>query len=96
MMLDVTNPTEAHTRRALAWARSPDHPSILAMLDGCPELTWSPVDRALISVPDDGIPIVEIWLDGAGLWMAVEHDELGRAACFLRIPPHNIDAETPE
>ena len=91
----VTNPTEEQTRRALAWARSPAHPSVLALLDGCPDLIWIPTDRALISVPDDGIPIVEIWLDGADLWMEVEHDELGSAGRFLRIPPHIIDAETP-
>ena len=91
----VTNPTEAQTRRALAWARSPDHPSVLALLDGCPELTWSPADRALISVPDDGIPIVEIWLNGADLWMEVENG-YGSAVRFIAIPDHIIDAETPQ
>ena len=50
----------------------------------------------LIKCNDEGIPIVEIWLDGANLWMEVEHDELGSARSFLRIPPHIIDAETSE
>ena len=90
----VTNPTEAQTRRALAWACSPEHPSVIALLEGCPELTWSPAYRALISVPEDSIPIVEIWLDGADLLIEVAHDELGSAGRFLRIPDHILNAET--
>ena len=93
MLASVTNPTEEQTRRALAWARSPDHPSVLALLDGCPALSWIPTDRALISVPDDGIPIVEIWLDGAELWMEVEND-YGSAVRFIAIPQHILNAES--
>ena len=94
----VTNPTEEQTRRALVWARSPDHPSVLALLDSCPELSWSPAERTLISAPEAGLRSVKVWLDGADLWMEIQHGHR-RGHCtvgrFIRIPRHIIDAETP-
>ena len=87
-------PTEAQTRRALAWARSPDHPSVLALLDGCPALSWNPADRTLISAPDAGLRSVKVWLEGTDLWMEIQHGS-GSTGRFIAIPDHIIDAETP-
>ena len=85
-------PTEAQTRRALAWARSPDHPSILAMLDGCPDLRWNPCARTLISAPDAGLRSVKVWLEGSDLWIEIQHGR-GSTGRFIAIPDHIIDAE---
>lgn len=86
-------PTEGQTRRALEWARSPDHPSVLAMLDGCPGLSWNPADRTLISAPDSGQRTVKVWLEGTDLWMEVQHGH-GSTGRFIAIPKHIIDTES--
>ena len=90
----VSSPSEAQTRRALAWARSPDHPSILAILDGCPDLTWCPGARLLRAAPSGSDPGVEAWLDGEILWIEIVRSE-GRTGAWLRIPCHILSAEIP-
>ena len=84
----LTWPTEAQTRRALAWACSPEHPQVLRMLDGCPDLEWRPAPRAcLISNPLDGEEFIEVRLDAHVITISVE-GRLMRARRRLTVPPH--------
>ena len=87
-MLDVTNPTEAQTRRALAWARSPDHPYILAMLDGCPDLTWNESLRSLVAT--DPYVVVELRGDLLRVLVMTSHGSQRRE---VQIPRHILHEE---